>query len=153
LPDSFLIQNGLKQGNALSPLLLNFSLGYSIRKVEENQMRLKLNGMHYLQVYPDDVNLMADNINHREKQKRTEGSNVVGLEVNGGKTKYMLLSHHQNAGQIHYTKIATRSFENVVELIYFGMMATNTIHEEMKRRLNSGNACYHSVQIALSSAV
>jgi hypothetical protein len=34
--DSFLIQNGLKQGDALSPLLLNFALGYAIRKVQEN---------------------------------------------------------------------------------------------------------------------
>jgi hypothetical protein len=70
LSDNFLIQNGLKEGNALSQLFFNFSLGYSIRKVEENQVRLKLNGMHYLQVYPDDVNPMADNIYHREKQKR-----------------------------------------------------------------------------------
>jgi hypothetical protein len=67
----------------------------------------------------------------------------------------MLLSHHQNAGQNHDIKIANRSFKNVVQSKYLLMTVINQnfIQEEIKRRLNSGNACYHSVQNLLSSCL
>jgi hypothetical protein len=57
----------------------------------------------------------------------------------------MLLSHHQNAGKNHGIKTANRSFENVTQFKYLGTTVTNQnlIQEEIERRLNSGNACYH----------
>jgi HSP90 family molecular chaperone len=79
-------------------------------------------------------------------------SKKVDLEVNIKKTKYMLVSHYQNADQTQDI-IETRSSENVSQFTYVGTTATNqnVIQEESKRRLNSGNACYHLVQNFLSS--
>jgi hypothetical protein len=65
----------------------------------------------------------------------------------------MYLSRQQNVGHNRDIKIASRSFENVSQIKYLGTTVTNQnlMQEEMKRRLNSGNACYHSVQNLLSS--
>jgi hypothetical protein len=65
----------------------------------------------------------------------------------------MLVSRCHKAGQRQSIKIGNRSFESVAKFKYIGITLTdqNCIHEEIKRRLNSGNACYHSVQSILSS--
>jgi hypothetical protein len=71
LCDSFPIQNGLKQGDALSTLLFNFALEYAITKVQENQVGLKLDMTHQLLAYADDVNLLGDSIDTVKKNTET----------------------------------------------------------------------------------
>jgi hypothetical protein len=65
------------------------------------------------------------------------------------------MSHIQKIGQKHIIKIANRSFEDVAKFKYLGTTLTdqNHMHEEIESRLNSGNACYHSVQGLLSSSL
>jgi hypothetical protein len=115
-----------------------------------------MNGTHQLPACADDVNLLGDdNIDTIEKNTETltDANKEVGLEINVEKTKNILLSRHQNVGQNRNIKIANRSFENVSKFKYLGTTVTNqkSIQEEIKRRLSSGNACYHSVQSLLSS--
>jgi hypothetical protein len=58
--DNFPSLNVLKPGDALLLLLLNFALEYTLSKVQENQMGLKLSGAHQLLAYVDDVCLLGD---------------------------------------------------------------------------------------------
>jgi hypothetical protein len=103
------------------------------------------------------VNLLGDNIDTINKNTETliDASKEVGLEVNVEKTKYMLVSRDQNAGQNRDIKIGNRSFGNVSQFKYLGTTVTNQnlIQGEIKRRLKSCNACYHSVQNLLSSCL
>jgi hypothetical protein len=63
------------------------------------------------------------------------------------------MSRYQKAVQEHSIKIANRSFEDMAKFRYLGTTLTDRscMHEEIKSRLNSGNACYHSVQSLSSS--
>jgi hypothetical protein len=99
--------------------------------------------------------MMWDNIDTVKKNTKTliDASKEVGLEIKVEKTKYMLLSRHQNVGQNRNIKIANRSFENVSQFKYLWTTVTNQnlVQDEIKSRMNSRNSCYHSVQNLLSS--
>ena len=73
----------------------------------------------------------------------------TGLEVNVHKTKYMTVSRDQNAGRIHSVRIDNSSIERMEEFKYLGTTLTNQnyIQEEIKSRLESGNACYYRCRI------
>jgi hypothetical protein len=113
---------------------------------------LKLNGIHGLLAYADDVNQLGDRSIRENTETLIDARKEVGLELNAEKPKYMLLSRHKNVAQNRDIRIAIRSFENVSQFKYLGTTVTNQnlIQEEIKRRMISGNACYHSVQNLLS---
>jgi hypothetical protein len=63
---------------------------------------LKFKGIYQLLVSADDVNLLADTMDTIKKNTKTltDARKKVGLEVNAENSKYVLLSRHQNEGQI-----------------------------------------------------
>jgi len=145
----------VKQGDGLSPLLFNFALECTIRRVQVNQDGLKLNGTHQLLVYVDNVNMVGGSIHtvNENAEALVVASKEIVLEVNVGETKFMIMSRDQNAGRSHSIKTDYSSFERVEEFRYLGTTITNqnSIQEEIKSGLKSGNACCHSVQNLLSS--
>jgi hypothetical protein len=90
----FPIRNGLRQGDALSPLLFNFALEYAIRMVQVNQDGLKLNGTHQLLAYADDVNILGGSVQtvKENAEALVFATKEIGLEVNADKTKYMVMA-------------------------------------------------------------
>jgi hypothetical protein len=89
----------------------NFDLEYTIRKMQENQVGLKLNRTHRLLAYDDDVNLLGDNINAIMKNIETliDARNEVRQEIHVEQTKYYIAisstecrskSKHKNCKQI-----------------------------------------------------
>jgi hypothetical protein len=87
-------------------------LEYAIRRVQVNQDGFKLNGTHQLFVYADDVNILGGSV-HTVKENAealVAATKEIGLEVNGDKTKYMVMSRDQNAGRSYSMKTDNSSF-------------------------------------------
>ncbi|KAJ4452331.1 hypothetical protein ANN_03856 [Periplaneta americana] len=135
----------------------NFLFKFVIRKVQDNREGLELNGLHQLLVYADDVNMLGENPQTIRENTGIllEASKEIGLEVNPEKTKYMIMSRDQNIVRNGNIKIRNLSFQEVEKFKYLRATVTNIndTREEIKHRINMGNACYYSVEKLLSSSL
>ncbi|KAJ4430602.1 hypothetical protein ANN_19190 [Periplaneta americana] len=84
-----------------------------------------------------------------------EASKAIGLKLNPEKTKYFIVTRDQNIVRNGNRKIGDLSFEEVEKFKYLEVTVTNIndTREEIKRRINMGNACYYSVEKLLSSSL
>jgi hypothetical protein len=117
---------------------------------------LKFHGTYQLLVYADDVNTLGGNVHNIKKN--TEAlvvpSKGIGIEVNTDKTKFTVISGDQNARRSYKLNFINFLLHGgSSEILGTTVTNQNTIQEEIKSRLKSGNACYHSVQNVLSSSL
>jgi len=116
---------------------------YPIRRVQVNQDGLKLNGTYQLLAYAGDVIILGGSIHTLKENAEAlvAATREIGLEVSADKITYMVMSRDQNAGRIHSVRIDNSAFERVEEFKYLGTTTNqNSIVEEIKSRLKSGNA-------------
>ena len=103
-------------------MIFNFDLEYAIRRVQVNQYDLKLNGIHQLLAYSDDVNILGGSIHTLKEnvEALVVATRDIGLEISVDKSKYMVMSRDQNAGRNHSVRINNSTFERLEEFKYLG---------------------------------
>ena len=131
-------------------MLVTIALEYAIRRVQVNQVGLKLNGTHQLLVYADDGNILGGSV-HTVKENAEAlvvASKEIGLLVNAETTKYFVVYGDQNVGHNHNIKTDNKTFERLEQFKYSGTTLTiqNSIREKIKGRPKSRNAFYNSIQ-------
>ena len=124
----FSIKSDLKLGDrcTFSSLLFDFVSEYAVWKVQTNHEGMILSGTYQFLISVDHANLLSENIHTiRNTETLLVASEKNDLEVNAEKTKYMLISREQNAGQSHRTKLGSESFDSVAKFNYLRTTQTN----------------------------
>lgn len=156
LSNSFEINNGLKQGDALSPLLFNLVLEKAIRSAEIKTELLSIQGPKLLLAYADDIDLIGDSILSTKDifNKVERATREVGLKINEEKTKYMCINKTTRRDRIgQNVTINNYNFERVQRFKYLGAVITddNDVTEEIKSRIQSGNRCLFALDKLIKS--
>ena len=110
--------------DALSPLLFNFTLEYDIRKLQETNLGLDMNGTNQVLSYEDDVKLIDDDIRTIERNADVllNAFNHIGWAVNIGITKYMEIERRPCMRANAHIKIRSNSCGKVKTFKYLGSL-------------------------------
>jgi hypothetical protein len=99
-------------------IFFNFVLEYVIRRVQVNQVSLKLIGTHQILVFDDDTNILGGSLHtiKRNTEALIVTSKEGGLEVIADKSKYMVMFRDQDAGCLYDIKIDNNSNDEMYKL-------------------------------------
>lgn len=154
--DIFDINNGLRQGDALSPLLFNVALEKATRAAELVVEMYTQRGPQLILAFADDIDIVGTStIKVKEQFTRLEKeSQKMGLKINEEKTKYMHIARQAGRDRVgQNVTMGEFNFERVNSFKYLGAILTseNDTSEEIKARIQSGNRCMYALSNVLRS--
>jgi len=148
---AFEIKSGLRQGDAMSPILFNMALESVVREMSNGDAWSPHRGL--LLAYADDIIITGNTRTEVQMnlKKLMKASKNMGLLVNEEKTKYMAITRRSEDSS--NLKVENKEFEQVKEFKYLGVTLNNKniMHEEINVRLNAANRCYFAMETIFKS--
>ncbi|XP_055375392.1 uncharacterized protein LOC129608093 [Condylostylus longicornis] len=142
LTNSFNIDSGVKQGDALSALIFNMMLHYAINEIDPGATIFIKS--YQICAYADDIVILSRNANVLKEifTKLAEATAGVGLHINEKKTKYFIKSRTPRI--THNLSIGTYTFESVTQFKYLGVVFSNSEDSSIaiKERISAANKSY-----------
>ncbi|KAG7296948.1 hypothetical protein JYU34_019852 [Plutella xylostella] len=154
MTEPFPVVTGLKQGDALSPMLFNLVLEYVLRKVLTLEVGIKLNGRHKVVGYADDLALLGETSAEVRAMADVLGTEAlkVGLRINHDKTEYLNMTRSRN-NRVADLQVGNIQYKGVVKFKYLGctINATNSRDDEINIRVQNALRCSAALHKVLTS--
>ncbi|KAL4084248.1 hypothetical protein QTP88_028073 [Uroleucon formosanum] len=149
------VTTGLRQGDALSPVLFNLVLEKVIREANITGGFPVGQTTVDLLAYADDIAILGNSVEEVKSscRKLMKTAGKVGLQINDEKTEYILVNSEVNYRQGEIMEVDNHSFKRVSHFNYLGSILTNdnNIKVEIDTRLKKGNNCYYGLGKVLSA--
>lgn len=151
----FKLEKGIRQGDAVAPLLFNIVMEISVRKANIQTKGTIFNKCCQIMAYADDVVISGRRVQDVKEafEQLEKQTSKFGLVVNEQKTKFMEASRKKDFIQDQKMAFGTFNFEIVNEFVYLGSLLTcnNDLVDEINRRIKSANRAYYALLPLLRS--